>query len=155
MANMSTPPDLEQLCDIDYFRSINPAASISDYPFVNDGNEVFFPDEQKELSKNRIKKDGYFQTYPLIDRKRVVSLAHKIDRLNGVGILPLYIAVYDEFWQFLQQVRNTFNDILGRNYLLTPDFWAWHVSPGASSRGCHIPILVRMDCQKNVLSGYH
>jgi hypothetical protein len=49
--------------------------------------------------------------------------------------MPPYIAVFDEFWQFLQGLRNTLNPILGTSYRLSPDYWAWHIETNAASRG--------------------
>jgi hypothetical protein len=140
--------------DIAFWRQLIPEFNIGAQPFRKPQGEHRFSDDQAIRLSRQIKQEGYFQSEPIIPPHEVESLANGIARLANAGAMPLFIGVYDEFWQFLYRLRNTFIPILGESYRLPPDYWAFHIAPGATKRGWHVhrdsPIVKPFDADSRI-----
>lgn len=126
---------LKQIEDLDFWRQISPTTQISDSPF-QDTTEAFELDNAgKEKIRTQIIHEGYFHTPPVLDRGKLEKLRQIVLELDQRGIMPMFLSLYDEFWQTLHQLRKTFTPILLDNYKLTSNFWIWHIPASDAERG--------------------
>jgi hypothetical protein len=128
-------PSAQDLGDIEFWMRLVPEFSINETPFLVDQADYRFTDVQAERLSRQIRTEGYFQSEPVLPAHEHERLATAIARINQARALPVFIAIFDEFWRLLHGLRNTFDPILGKSYRLSPDFWAWHISPNSSGRG--------------------
>lgn len=128
-------PTADAMSSVAYWQRLLPEFNISEHPFNSQKSEHRFTTEQAGQLSRQIKKEGYFRSDPIIPSAEFKPLAQAIARLDHTRNLPVFVAIYDEFWQFLHSLRNTLTPILGESYRLTPDFWVWHVPPNDSGRG--------------------
>jgi hypothetical protein len=128
-------PTAEEMSDIAFWQRLLPEESIGERPFRASKTDIRFSADQAGLLSRQIRKEGYFQSTPVIPGAETAALTRAIARLDAARVLPVFVAMYDRYWQFLHSLRNTLNPILGDGYRLSPDFWAWHVTPGPSRRG--------------------
>lgn len=136
--NSVTMPAAEEMADEEFWRRLLPEFSITEQPIQSERHGIHFSDVEADRLSRQVRKEGYFQSDPIIPTQELEPLAQAISTLDQARILPLFIAIYDEFWRFLQNFTETFNPILGESYMLTADFWAWHITPNDSGRGWHL-----------------
>jgi hypothetical protein len=94
-------------------------------------------DEANRLA-GQIIAEGYFASTPFLPVERVRSLAAGVSALVEQGLPPLFVCMYDEFWQFLQGLESPFAPVLGEGYRVKADFWVWHVGCGPKHRGWRV-----------------
>ena len=135
MDNTNSTPSIDNLEDIGFWSSINKGATISDQPFIRSKSQYQMTQEQKDKLVIQCIEEGYFESPMFIEKAETENLRNMISNLYHHKIMPLYIAVYDEFWEFLYRLRQVATPLLGDNYRLLPDFWAWYIEPGDDSTG--------------------
>jgi ectoine hydroxylase-related dioxygenase (phytanoyl-CoA dioxygenase family) len=62
-------------------------------------------------------------------------MAQGITRLIEAGLHPPFAFMYDEFWLLFVKLDNIFKRLLGPDYRILPDFWAWCVDPKKGEAG--------------------
>jgi len=128
-------PTADDLGNPDFWRQLLPEFSITEQPLHAAQGDYRLSDRQTERALEQIRKEGYFQTEPVISAQCFEPLARAIADIDQAHVLPVFIAVYDRLWQFLHSLRHTFRPLLGEKYRLTPDFWAWHITPSDTRQG--------------------
>jgi len=80
-----------------------------------------FPSDEADKLSEKIRQAGCFQSEPIVPSGKYEKISDGIKKLHEAGILPVFIAVYDEFWQLLYKLRYAFDPILGEimDYHLT------------------------------------
>ena len=119
----------------DFWRQLNPGLTIGERPFAASLEE--YPIGEDELAEHlrQYKKEGYFQTRPLIPEADVKRLADGIKTVVGRGFPPAFAFVYDEFWQLYRKLSQVLTPLFGENYKITANIWAWYVRPHENSAG--------------------
>ena len=131
-------PTAEQLGDRAFWERLQPDLAVTEHPFRTKDGDFRMTTRQEQRALDQIMEEGYFQIPPVIPPADYRPLAQAIARLDEARVLPVFISVYDVFWQFLYGLRNTFVAILGEAYRLPPDFWVWHITPNAGGRGWNV-----------------
>jgi len=129
-----------------------PALHTTDTPFENQRiSHELSPELQVHLRKQMI-EDGYFQLPPILNDEETSLLRNLVMQLHQKGIMPIFSAIYDEFWQTLHRLQGLLAPILGPGYRLMPDFWVWHVEAddkvagwGPHRDGNQVPTNIRND----------
>ena len=142
-------PASEQMSDFAFWKELLAELNIGKHPFRGQQGDYRFSKKQSNRISRQIRKEGYFLSQPIIPRHEFEILARGISKLANARVLPVFIAVYDEFWQILYKLRHTFVPILGESYRLLPDFWVFHVAPNAASRGWKIHRDAELDRRFN------
>lgn len=132
---MKGVPDISTLSNPAYYKKLNPDFHITDTPFLNADGEYRFNEDEQELHKRQFAIEGYFQSTPIIEKPELILLRKLVSNVHRAKLLPVFACVYDEFWQLLFRLRNTFTHLLQPDFPLNPDFWIWHISPGESNSG--------------------
>jgi Phytanoyl-CoA dioxygenase (PhyH) len=120
---------LEQVQDMDFWRSLNPGLSVAEDWSANPPDEISLDAEDLELVQQDLLQDGYFQIDAILPEAEIMRMAIGIDELVQQDLLPVFAFVYDEFWRLRQRMTLLLTAILGEGYLQFPDFWAWYIPP--------------------------
>jgi hypothetical protein len=82
-----------------------------------------------------VRTEGYFQGNLSQWNAPYSLLTDVIQRLTQAGLLPVFAFLYDEMWMLAHQLHPVIEGLLGPNYAMLPDFWAWHVDPTQGQSG--------------------
>lgn len=93
--------------------------------------------ENAALIMPKMRKEGYFHFQNTIANTDYHTLRDTITQFQNDGILPIFAALYDEFWQLIQSLRPYCDTILGKEWAWLPDMWAWHVKAGSRGWAAH------------------
>lgn len=74
--------------------------------------------------------DGYFKGRLDDLVNPTILLAATIEKLISIDMPVPFIFVFDETWQCFGRLNQVLSQILGSDYKILPDFWAWHIGPG-------------------------
>jgi hypothetical protein len=133
-------PGRERISDPDYWRHLNPDCRISENPFSGVAPPYAIPVAQVAANLARIRKEGYFQTGPILDPAEVDRLRDCIETVVDNGHDAAYALVYDDFYQVMARLTNVLQPVLGSGFQLVPDeFWAYliPVQDGAAGTPPH------------------
>lgn len=122
--------------NIDYWRALNPDFSITDNPFPENVIPYSIAENQMEDHLVQIKKEGYFQTQPIIPQNELLRLEDCIREIIRHGHKSDYALLYDEFYVVMGKLEQVLSPVLGRNYQLVPDeFGVFYIPNGDASMG--------------------
>jgi hypothetical protein len=125
----------ETVC-ADYWRRLNPECSITDRPFPE--SPIPYPISRKamELHLAQIRKEGYFQTAPVVDPAEVAKLRRCIATVVSHGHHESYALVYDEFYHVMGKLTNVLAPVLGPDFQFVPDeYAAYYIPPDDQAAG--------------------
>lgn len=129
-------PGLSDIESIDFWKMANPGLTISKKPFSPcAGKEYVCDPSLADRMRLQMIEDGYFQTPPLLDEHETATLRDAVKLLHSRSIMPIFTAMYDEYWQMLYRLKNLFSSFLLPGYRLIPDFWIWHVNADEQHTG--------------------
>lgn len=86
------------------------------------------PEAQVEL--RALVKEGFTAARGAIDGRTSVALAQAIEALRKRSFPASFVYVFDEPWLIGEQIRQQMSHLLGHEYRLVEDVWAFHVPPG-------------------------
>ena len=93
---------------------------------------IGFLNNDKKLFSKKIIDDGFLHLKQPGLETPTCQINQAICSIVKMGLPPVFIFIYDQPWSIPGQIKNILKGLLDDNYLLLPDFWAWHVSPGES-----------------------
>ena len=106
--------------DIEYWRTLNPQSSITENPFPADATPYEVSDDM-DVHLEQLKREGYFQTSPIVpeaDRSKLIEI---IQTVVGENILSTYALLYDDFYHVAAKLAGILKPVLGEGYQLVPD----------------------------------
>ena len=83
----------------------------------------------------RMMKEGYFGESDNTIARHAPVIAAAIERCIGMGLPPVFVFLFDEPWECYHRLKPVLTALLGEDYKLLPDFWAWHVDPTKAQSG--------------------
>lgn len=126
----------KNVIDADYWRRLNPECSISDQPFPESPTSYPISREVMERHLGQIRKEGYFQTPPIVDPAEVDKLRRCITTIVTNGHHASYALVYDEFYHVMAKLTNVLLPVLGPDFQLVPDeYGAFYIPPDNRATG--------------------
>lgn len=126
---------IDSLNSIDYWQSLNPYLTISNIPFSRNPADLDLTLVDQSRYVRQMKEDGYFKLDSVLPQKNMEKLASAITNLVNQGFPPVFIAMYDEFWQVFRDISPLASPIFGDDYRLVTNFWAWYLPANAKSAG--------------------
>jgi hypothetical protein len=94
-------------------------------------------DEQRASLWNDLLTDGYFELPPSLPEAQVQAMARGLLRLDAEEIPMVFGYVYDDFWNLSGHLAGLLGAILGPDFRVLPDFWAWCIHPSRQEKGWH------------------
>lgn len=126
-----TEISVEELCSQAFWRQLNPHLSLGG----PESHAVTSPRQGLERIRARMARDGYFgEVDPELERLTPM-IGEAVKACVSLGLPPVFVFLYDEPWACFQRLSPVIGDLLGADYKLLPDFWAWHVDPLKSESG--------------------
>jgi len=95
----------------------------------------FIPEEQHLYINQLVKQEGYFHGNIGTWHIPIATLAATIKELHAAALPPVFVFLYDEIWQLAYQLSSTITCLLGEQYWMLPDFWAWYIDPAHNEAG--------------------
>jgi hypothetical protein len=92
------------------------------------------PGKAEQLAR-MVDREGYLQLGPLGSDLPVAGMADAVSALRRAGWPPVFSFVFDEFWLAFGKLDQLIAGVLGGDYAVLPDFWAWHIDPRTDDRG--------------------
>ena len=129
-----TKLQLESLLSAQFWQDFAPSLHIAhpDYPHVP---TPIIPEEQHLYLNQLIKQEGYFHGNIGTWHTPLTPIVITIQKLRMQGFPPVFIFLYDEIWQFAYQLSSIISCLLGEQYWMLPDFWAWYIDPALAEAG--------------------
>jgi hypothetical protein len=122
--------------DADYWRRLNPECSLTDQPFPESPMPYPISRHTMERHLDQIRKEGYFQTSPIVDPTEVDKLRRCIATVVRHGHHSSYALVYDEFYHVMAKLANVLSPVLGPDFQLVPDeYSAYYIPPDNRATG--------------------
>lgn len=111
-------------------------------PFLHIGHPEYhhvpvpsIPEEQQLYLNQLIKQEGYIHGNIGTWHTSLAPIIATIQKLRALGFPPVFIFLYDEVWQLAYQLSSTISCLLGEQYWMLPDFWAWYIDPAHTEAG--------------------
>jgi hypothetical protein len=79
--------------------------------------------------------EGYFHLGPRLPKGHVARMAAAVRRLVAAQIPPVFMYVYDDFYNLSGYLHGFLGALLGPGFRVLPDLWAWSVDPGPAGKG--------------------
>ncbi|MHB2017548.1 MAG: phytanoyl-CoA dioxygenase family protein [Candidatus Xenobia bacterium] len=119
---------VERIWNVDYWRALNPALSISQAPPARLPNRVVSNKVYEGLG-DWMRREGYCKVPPVMPKAITDEVRTAVATVEAAGWLPAFCFLYDAPWiaARLNPLRRFVESILGPGYRMLPDFWAWHV----------------------------
>ncbi len=121
------------LLDIAFWRKLCPMLSVSadlSPPAPTNGGAV-----PCQRTRDRMRTEGYFQEHDSDLASLAPLVGQAVAQLVAAGIPPAFVFVFDEAWACFHRLHGVIVDLLGPEYRVLPDFWAWHVDPASEQSG--------------------
>jgi len=128
---------LSRVPSLPFWRELNPQLTISDQPFSRVARPYQVASQDVEQALEQVREEGYLQTSPAIPPEICKTLSDGVLTIIKHGLHPIFISLYDEFWQMAASLSEIMEPVLGKDYLALGDFWCWCVSPDTSGWAPH------------------
>jgi len=79
--------------------------------------------------------EGYFHLGPRLPAEHIARMAAALLRLRERHIPPVFMYVYDDFYNLYGYLHALLAALLGPGFRVLPDLWAWCVEPGPTQKG--------------------
>lgn len=126
---------LARIGSLDFWLGENPHLSITSNPFSGPARPYSVGQPDLEQALEQVCSEGYLQTPPAISSGICQALSLGVKHIIEAGLHPIYISLYDEYWQVLRNLSAVMDPVLGRDYLALGDFWCWCISPETTPSG--------------------
>jgi hypothetical protein len=145
------PPEFRKkfIENVDYWRALNPEFNITDDPWPRDPEPYPISSEEMESHVERMKREGYFQTSPIIPRDQLDKLRKSIVNIVAWGLRSTYALLYDEFYDVFGRLDNVLKPVLADRYRFVPDEFEAYLIPttdDAAGTPPHRDSLLNRDC---------
>jgi hypothetical protein len=135
---MNQPPGpntiVKRAGDIEFWRSICPQLSISDYPLSSHMKPYAVSTNELQMAGQQIREEGYFQVGPVVPRLETKLIADAVRTVVDHGFPAPFVLVYDQVWQILSRLENLLSPILGALYHMTCDVWIYYIRSANEDR---------------------
>lgn len=125
------------LHDPEFWRNLNPALHLYDAEFCAKATAFNIEATTAKKFDTRMMHEGYFQfhvgpeNWPI----SLPDMAAAVKTLVEAELAPPFAFLYDEFWLLFFMQSRVLASILGEDYRMLPDFWAWYVDPAQGGAG--------------------
>ncbi len=128
---------VKRIESVEHWRALAPALPISDglvpVPAAGSGApDALRPAGWWHEQRPHMVEEGYVELEGAVPLADAGALAYGIDRLVRAGEHPLFVFVYDAAWRILERLAPLCAAVLGHEFEVLEDFWAWKIDPIAT-----------------------
>lgn len=121
----------DELCSKAFWQSHFPKLTMEAKP-----KQAFTkPHQPLGLITQRMMKEGYFGDNDPTLARHAATISDAVKRCVAMGLPPVFVFLFDEPWECYYRLKPVLSHLLGEDYKLLPDFWAWHVDPQKAQNG--------------------
>jgi hypothetical protein len=121
--------------EIAVWRALFPKLRVCD-PQSLDGLAPFAIDPPTVgVLQHAIKKEGYFHLDPPRWTLPLAEMANAVASLHRRRLPTGFVLICDEFWLLYAKLHTMLRGLLGEDYKLRPDFWAWCITADGEDSG--------------------
>ena len=128
---------LSRALDPDYWRRLCPGLSVGAdrSPATLEGLALDASRTEAQLTK--LRKEGYFQTEPVLDPGVVSRMRAAVETLRSEQWPAVFAYVFDEFWQVVRtpSLTRLVEGFFGQGYLQKSVVWVFYVAPVKGAQG--------------------
>jgi len=123
--------------DPNYWRALNPDLSVEGDSTAEELEGVPLSSEQLAKQIQKIHREGYFQTGPVLEPLAVKRMLACIEKVQTEGWPPVFSFVYDAFWQVAKtpSMVRLVSGFLGPDYRQNVIIWTYYVAPVSGASG--------------------
>lgn len=121
--------DIPRLSSIDYWTALIPDMAVTEYPFQDRKPELDTGSINPARYVEQMRLEGYVNLEGVLPGARMERMAQVILRLAEEGLPPVFCFVYDDFWQIFRDIAPVMSPIIGEDYMLSLNRWAWNIPP--------------------------
>lgn len=118
----------------EFWRSLCPGLHAGDIGGTED-NRVVVSARQLEDAKQQFLEEGYCSFEGVDWGLDFLALRACFETLRAHQWPPVFVFVYDEFWQLISRMAWLVGELLGGEPKRLPDIWAWHLEPALAETG--------------------
>ena len=126
---------LKPLDQVEFWTRLNPGLAITDHPLRNLPAPYAVPAESQARLIPQVSEEGYFHTSPVIHREDCRKLQGALERIIAAGLHPMFLSLYDLYWQVMNRLGGVLTPVLGEGHHLLADYWIWCISPQTAGAG--------------------
>lgn len=126
---------LAKIEQLDFWRGVNPHLTITSDPFSHSLAPYAFSEADIARAVKQSAVEGYLQSRPTIPPEECQALSQGIHQIIAAGFHPLYITLFDQYWQVMQRITSLLEPVLGPGCYPIGDYWAWCISPRTAGAG--------------------
>ena len=127
--------NLQNLADIDFWRTLNPFAAITDFEFSQYLSPRRADADDIDEYLGQLREERYFQTPTLIPQTLIKEMRQCIDNVRNAGFPVMFALLYDVFYEGLACFDPVVSAALGRHYRLIPNFWLYYIGTSDEETG--------------------
>lgn len=136
VAVLDSPLTAKSLVTPDFWLGMNPRLHVADGQFLSTFTPFNIDADLAKRARELVLREGYIHLPgPIPWGLPLDAMRDAVGNLKGAGLSPVFAYAYDEFWVIFARLHNLIQAILGDDYMMLPDFWAWHVDPRAGEAG--------------------
>ncbi|MFK5947578.1 MAG: phytanoyl-CoA dioxygenase family protein [Methylococcales bacterium] len=133
---MLTKDLLQKSLSRNFWLELCPELSISDSLLSQSPEEPYdIAPHITEPCTTQYKEDGYFKSQPVIPEDVSKKLVDAIIKVTVLGFPAQFCLVFDDFWKPLRRLNKLLEPIIGKEYLLLPDFWFYNIATSDDDAG--------------------
>ncbi|MBN9419497.1 hypothetical protein ABS71_07960 [bacterium SCN 62-11] len=133
--NSDLEAKLERVHDPSLWRGLAPALNLTDDPFPGAVEPYALNDEDLNQARTQVREEGYLHSTPSIPAEICQQMAEAVGNIIAAGYHPIFLSLYDEYWQILKRTSAALEPILGPNCYPLADYWVWSISLETSGSG--------------------
>lgn len=116
----------------EHWRALCPELALSEAEAILPGGT---PDVRAERERERLIVDGYFMFPEVLEPTRVNAMRRAVERMKAEAIPPVFLALYDGYWETLAAFDGTARVLFGGDYGVLPNTWVWYLDPADEEAG--------------------
>lgn len=132
-----TEKELSDISNITYWKQLFPDMEITQRPFINCDARI--TPEAKALDQaeyvKQMKHEGYVNLQSILPEERMEKMAQVIIKLLDEGFPPVMCFIFDDFWQIYKEMASVMSPIIGEDYMISLNRWAWYLPPDSNYAG--------------------
>lgn len=125
---------LGRIDEVEFWRSVNPHLRITSTPFSG-ASPYACGESDASRAVRQVSVEGYFQSQPLVPSSLCQALSRGVEQILSAGYHPLYITLFDEYWQVVKGVTSIMEPVLGPGCYPLGDFWVWCIGSHSAGAG--------------------
>lgn len=121
--------------EIGFWRELCPGLPVTEAE-LTPGEEPYPIDPAVlQREKDYLKEEGYLHLPSVLPAALAEQLAQVVETVTEATGYPLLALVYDPFWSVLMRLEPLLSAILGEDYRVLPDCWAWRLKATPEDKG--------------------